>query len=73
MLDPAIFVLTDASGDGVTVTQLQPGDWALRSFHLFMQLGFVAGMPFDPIAPVTVGVMIVQFVVNHFTNHISGI
>jgi hypothetical protein len=73
MLNAAVFVVSRICRERAAIAQFQPCNGTLRGFDRLMQLRLFTQMPLDPVSPVAVRIVVVQLVVNHFSNEIGRI
>ena len=56
----------------MAVAQLDPRDGSLGGFQKFFEESFLWRVALDPITPVAMADVVVEFVVNDFTNKLAG-
>ena len=70
---PVVFLGASLGGKRMPVGQLQPRHRPIGSLDRLLHPRLFAGVAFNPIPPVAMRVVIVNFVIDHFANQIGGI
>src|SRR5579863_1713578 len=72
MVQPGLLRILSARSKGLTIRLDDAGNGAVGRFDLVFQLGAVLNALLDPVAPVAVRIVVLQFVVNDLADQLPG-